>query len=314
MRIGVMGAGGVGGYFGGRLARAGENVVFIARGRHLEALRTTGLQVESPDGDFAIAPCRATDDPAAAGEMDAVLVGVKAWQVTEAARAMRPMVGERTVVLPLQNGVEAPAELVEILGSGPVLGGLCRIIAERIAPGRIRHGGGEPYVALGELDNRPSERVERLRQAFERAGVKAEIPPDIQAAMWEKLILIASISGVAAVTRAPLGTVRSLPQTRALLTRAMQEILTLAHARGIAVAPDVVERTLAIFDRLPADGTASMQRDIQQGRPSELESQNGAVVRLGRQAGIATPVHEILYASLLPQELKAREGRWRRRA
>lgn len=308
MRIAIMGAGAVGGYFGGRLAWAGEEVVFIARGRHLEALRTTGLEVESADGGFAILPCRATDDPAAAGEVDAVLVGVKAWQVVDAARAIRPLVGERTVVLPLQNGVEAPAQLAEILGSAPVLGGLCRIIAERIAPGRIRHGGAEPYVALGELDNRPSGRVERLREAFGRAGVKAEVPRDIQAAMWEKFLLIASISGVAAVTRAPVGTVRSVPQTRALLTRAMREILTLAHARGIAVAPDAVDRTLAFFDKLPADGTASMQRDILQGRPSELESQNGAVVRLGRETGVDTPVHEFLYASLLPQELQARKG------
>lgn len=308
MRIAIMGAGGVGGYFGGRLARGGEEVVFIARGRHLEALRTSGLEVESPDGDFAILPCDATDDPATVGEVDAVVVGVKAWQVTEAARAMRPMVGERTVVLPLQNGVEAPAQLAAVLGPGPVLGGLCRIIAERVAPGRIRHGGAEPFVALGELDNRPSGRVEKLREAFDRAGVKAEVPRDIQAAMWEKFLLIAAISGVAAVTRAPVGVVRSLPETRDLLTRAMREILTLAHARGIAVRPDAVERTLDFFDRLPADGTASMQRDLMEGRPSELESQNGAVVRLGRESGVATPVHELLYASLLPQERAARGG------
>ena len=306
MRFAVMGAGGVGGFFGGRLARVGEEVVFIARGEHLRALRESGLQVESVDGDFVVAPVEATDDPAAPGPVDAVLVGVKAWQVGEAARAMRPLVGSQTTVLPLQNGVEAAAQLAEVLGPEPVVGGLCRVIAERTGPGQIRHGGAEPYVALGELDNRRSERLERLRQAFEGAGVTAEIPADIHVALWEKFLLIASISGVGAVTRASLGTVLSVPETRDLLEGAMREVLTLARARGVALAAEVVPRTLAFFESLPTEGTASMQRDVVAGRPSELESQNGAVVRLGREAGVATPVHAFLYASLLPQELRAR--------
>lgn len=306
MRIAIMGTGGVGGYFGARLARAGEEVVFIARGEHLRAIRESGLRIESALGDFTVDPAEATDDPAAVGEVEVVVVGVKAWQVPSVARAMRPLVGPQTLVLPLQNGVEASTQLSEVLGAERVVGGLCRIIAERIAPGVVRHGGVEPYVAFGELDNRRSDRVERLRAAFERAGVTAEIPADVHAALWEKFVLIASISGVGAVTRANFGSLLSVPASRSLLERAMIEIREVARARGIAIAGDVVERTMAFFYSLPADGTASMQRDIMAGRPSELEAQNGAVVRLGREAGVETPVHSFLYASLLPQERRAR--------
>ncbi len=306
MRVAVIGAGGVGGYFGGRLAQAGESVVFIARGEHLRAMRRHGLRVDSVAGDFTVSPCEATDDPAAVGAVDVVLVGVKAWQVPDAARAMRPLVGPDTTVLPLQNGVEAPRQLAAVLGLERVVGGLCKIISERVGPGHIRHSGAEPYVALGEIDNRRSERIEGLRQAFERAGVTVEVPADIQVALWEKFLLIAAISGVGAVTRASLGPLLAVPETRGLLERAMAEVHSLARAHGVAVGDDAVARTLAFFDSLPPAGTASMQRDVMAGRPSELESQNGAVVRLGREAGVATPVHDFLYASLLPQERRAR--------
>ncbi len=307
MRVAVFGTGGVGGYFGGRLAQAGEKVVFIARGEHLRAIRQDGLRVDSVKGDFVISPCEATDDPSAVGEVDVVLVGVKAWQVTEAARTMRSLVGERTTVLPLQNGVETPRQLAEVLGQEHVVGGLCKIITQVVGPGHIRHSGADPYVALGELDGTRGRRVEQLKAALERAGVTVEIPADIRVALWEKFLLIAAISGVGAVTRASLGPLLKVPETRRLLERAMQEIEAVARGHGVGVAADAVARTMAFFDSLPGDGTASMQRDIMAGRPSELESQNGAVVRLGREAGVATPVHDFLYASLLPQERLARE-------
>jgi len=306
MRIAVFGAGAVGSYFGGRLIQAGEEVALIARGEHLQALRDCGLRVDSVAGDFAVRPVLATDDPAQVGAVDAVLLGVKAWQVTEAAEAMRPLVGPETFVVPLQNGVEAPDQLAAALGAEHVLGGLCKIISSLVGPGHIRHAGMVPYVAMGELDNRPSERAERLRRAFERAGVTAEIPPDIRVAMWEKFLFIASFSGVGAVTRAPAGVMRSLPGTRHMLEQAMGEVLAVAHARGIAVPEEAISRTMALIDDLPPGGTASMQRDIIAGRPSELETQNGAVVRLGQEAGAATPVHTFIYHSLLPSELQAR--------
>jgi 2-dehydropantoate 2-reductase len=308
MRIAVFGTGAVGGYFGGRLAQAGEEAIFIARGEYLRALRSHGLRVDSLKGDFVVQPVQATDDPAQVGVVDAVLVGVKAWQVTEAAQAMRPMVGPDTFVVPLQNGVEAPAQLAAVLGTQHVLGGLCKIISFIVGPGHIRHAGLEPYIAFGELDNRPSERAERLRRAFaQAAGVTVEIPPDIQVAMWEKFLFIASFSGVGAVTRAPAGVLRSVTETRQLLEQAMREIFAVARARGIGLPGDMVTQTMAVVDGLPPDGTASMQRDIMEGRPSELASQNGAVIRLGQEAGVATPLHRFIYQSLLPLELRARD-------
>ena len=306
MRIAVFGTGAVGGYFGARLAQAGAEVAFIARGEQLRALQDRGLRVDSPKGDFVLRPVQTTDDPAQVGVVDAVLVGVKAWQVTEAAQAMRPLVGPETFVVPLQNGVEAPDQLAAVLGAEHVLGGLCRVVSSVVEPGYIRHVGLEPYVAFGELDNHTTERAERLRQAFVRAGVAVEIPPDIQAALWEKFLFIASFSGVGAVTRAPAGVLRSMPETRRMLEQAMREVLAVARAREIALPEEVIRRTVALVDSLPAGGTASMQRDIMAGRPSELETQNGAVVRLGQEAGVATPLHTFIYHSLLPLELQAR--------
>jgi 2-dehydropantoate 2-reductase len=306
MRVAVLGVGAVGGYFGGRLAQAGEEVVLIARGEHLRALRQHGLRVESIKGDFVVQPALATDDPRQVGVVDVVLVGVKAWQVPEAAQAMQPMIGPETFIVPLQNGVEAPGQLAASLGTQHVLGGLCKIISSLIEPGYVRHAGMEPYVAFGELDNHPSERAERLRRAFERAGVMADIPADIQAAMWEKFLFIASFSGVGAVTRAPAGVLRSLPETRRMLEQAMNEVLNVAQGRRIALSEETVAGAMALVDGMPPGGTASMQRDIIAGRPSELEAQNGAVVRLGLESGVATSLHTFIYHSLLPLEQRAR--------
>ena len=306
MRVAVFGAGSVGGYFGGRLAQAGEDVVFIARGEHLRAIQSNGLQVDSIKGDFQVQPAQATDDPRRVGVVDAILVAVKAWQVAEAARAMRPLVGPSTFVVPLQNGVDAPYELIDALGAGHTLGGLCRISALIAAPGHIRHVGVEPYIAFGELDRGPSERSELLRAVFERAGVQVEVPVDIHVALWEKFVFIAAISGVGGVARAPLGMLRSVPETRQMLAKTMQEIMAVARARGVPLSPDLVARTLAFIDGSPFGVNASMQRDIAEGRPSELHYQNGAVVRMGHKLGVPTPVNAFIFASLLPQEMRAR--------
>ncbi len=306
MRIAVFGVGGVGGYFGGRLAQTQEDVIFIARGEHLRAIREQGLQVESSTGDFVIQPAQATDDPASVGSVDVVLVAVKAWQVPEAAERMRPLVGPETIVVPFENGVEAPAQLAAALGEQHILGGLCRIVSLVAGPGRIRHLSMEPFVAFGELDNHPSERAERLQQSFLRAGVRAEIPPDIQVALWEKFLFIVAVSGVGAVTRAPAGIIRSLPETRQMVEQVIRETLAVAQARGITLPEEQVGKTMALVDGMAGGATASMQRDIIEGRPSELSSQNGAVVRLGQEVGIATPLNSFIYHSLLPQERRAR--------
>ena len=307
MRIAVFGAGGVGGYFGGRLAEAGEDVAFIARGRHLHALKAKGLRVDSIAGDFALTSVQATDDPREIGPVDIVLVGVKAWQVAEAASAMRPLLGVETCVVPLQNGVEAPARLAAELGPERVLGGLCSLIVFTAGPGHLCHAGGEPRIEFGELDNSASERTRRLLNAFARAkGLTAEIPTDIHAALWEKFLFIAPWSGVGAVTRAPIGILRSQPESRRVLEQAMQEVEQVGRARGIALPPGVLSRTITLLEAMPADGTTSMQRDIMSGHPSELDTQNGAVVWLGRETGVETPVNTLIYRCLLPLELRAR--------
>ncbi len=306
MRLVVFGTGGAGGYFGGRLANAGEDVTFIARGEHLRALRDDGLRIQTPTGEIAIRPAQATEDVAQVGEVDAVLVGVKAWQVTDAALALRPMVGPETCVVPLQNGVEAPTQLAAVLGSQHVLGGLCGTFSMVSAPGRIRNIGGVSYIKFGELDNTPSERTERLRRAFERAGVSVEIPPDIQKAMWDKFLLVVSFGGAGAVTRAPIGVIRAVPETRRLLERCMDEVLAVARKRDVALADAVVTDTMAFVDSLPPGVTTSLQRDIAGSKPSELEAWNGAVVRLGREHAVPTPTHEFIYSSVLLLELRAR--------
>jgi 2-dehydropantoate 2-reductase len=306
MRFAIFGVGAIGGYFGGRLAQAGEEVAFIARGEHLEALRTKGLRVDSINGDFVLPAVTATDDPSRIGAVDVVLVGVKTWQVPAAAESMRPLLGEDTLVLPLQNGVEAPAQLAKLLGREHVCGGLAKIISYIAGPGHIRHTGADPYIALGELDNQPSDRLERLRRALQRSGVSAEIPPDITAALWAKFLFVASWGGVGAITRAPIGVIRSVSQTRRMLEGSMQEIYEVADALNVNLAPDAVSAAMGFIDTLPPNGTTSMQRDIIENRPSEIESWTGAVVRFGRDAGVPVPINEFIYNSLLPLERKAR--------
>jgi 2-dehydropantoate 2-reductase len=309
MRIAIVGAGAVGGYFGGRLAEAGEDVVFLARGAHLDAIRKNGLEVESIAGNFQIFPAQATDDPKEAGIPDVVLVAVKAWQVPEAAESIRPMLGPGTFVVPLENGVRAPDQLAAVVGAERVVPGLCKVASQIVGPGKIRHVGVAPWIAFGERDGSASPRVERLRAAFSRAkGVTVEIPADINVALWEKFLFIAPVSGVTAVARAPFGPVRTRPETRRLLEEAMREVFHVARARGVTLPEGAVERTMGFVDTLPPESTPSMQRDVVEGRPSELEDQNGAVVRLGREAGVPTPVNEFLYAALLPQEMRARKS------
>ena len=305
MRIAIFGVGGVGGYFGGRLAQVGEDVVFLARGEHLNALRTDGLRVESTKGDFTIFPLQATYNPAEVGAVDVVLLGVKAWQVQEAAQAIRPLIGPETCVVTLQNGVEAPVKVAEVLGKKHVVGGLCGLISFIVAPGHIRHAGAEPFIRFGELNNRASDRTEHLRQAFERAGVQVEIPADIQVALWMKFLLITPWSGIGAVTRAPVGVWRRLPETREMVSQCLHEINAVAQARAIALPENAVTSTWELYEALPPSGTASLQRDIMEGRPSELEAQIGAVIRLGLQVDVSTPTHTFIYSSLLPLESRA---------
>lgn len=298
MRIAVFGTGGVGGYFGGRLAQAGHDVTFVARGEHLRAIQSSGLRVDSPAGDFLVFPAKATDDVTDAGEVELVIVGVKAWQVPDAARAMKPLVGPGSTVLPLQNGVEAVSQLVREFGSDKVVGGLCRIVSFVVGPGHIRHTGFTPTIIIGELDNHRTNRIEKIQQTFSDAGVDTAVAVDIQVALWTKFLFIAPFSGVGAMANAPAGVIRTDQKWRALMRQAMEEIYELAHARGINLPANSIEAVMNSVDALPEDATSSMQRDIAAGKPSELESQNGAVVRMAHEAGIEAPAHKLIYETL----------------
>jgi 2-dehydropantoate 2-reductase len=306
MRIAIYGTGGVGGYYGARLAAAGHDVRFIARGNHLNAIRANGLRVESVAGDVHIHPANVTDTPSEIGEVEFVILAVKTWQVTEAAEAMRPLIGANTVVLPLQNGVEAPAQVAAVLGQSHVLGGETRIFSFIPEPGVIRHVGGPGSITFGELDYQVTERTTRIKEVLEQAAIPATITPNIDSALWAKLLFVASVGGVGAVSRAPLGITRTQPETRAMISAAMQEIYEVATAKGIPLPDNSIETALAFLENQPAQGTSSMQRDIAGGKPSELDAWSGVVDRVGREVGIPTPVHTFIYHSLLPLERRAR--------
>lgn len=306
-RVAVYGTGAVGGYFGGRLAEAGIHTAFVARGAGLAALRANGLTISSPLGDVTLTPVEATSDPSLLGPVELVILGTKAWQVSSAADAMSPLIGPDTAVLPLQNGVEAADQLSARLGPGPVLGGLCRIIARVERPGVVRHVGADPTVVFGELGGRPSERMRRIERLFAAArGVTAAPTTEIRAEIWKKFVFISAVSGVGAAARKPIGAVRRSPRTRELLRRCMEETRAVGAASGVRLAGSLVDDLMRFVDGLPADATPSMQRDILEGRPTELEAQNGAVVRLGLELGVPTPINTYLYDSLRPLDRRAR--------
>lgn len=307
MKIVIFGTGGVGGYFGGRLAQAGQNVTFIARGPHLQAIQKDGLRVDSIGGDFILQPAKATDDPNSIGRADLILLAVKAWQLEDALAQMNPLVGGQTSILPLLNGMEHMDKLLAAYNRKNVLGGLCRISVFVAAPGIIRHVGVQPYIGFGELDNAKSERIGAIHQMFSALdGILTEVPADIHITMWEKFVFISGTSGVGAYTRQPIGGYRDDPEARQMLIDAMNETASVARARGVNLSESLVEETMKRIDNLPHAMLASMQKDMMEGRPSELNEQTGAVIRLGRSVGVPTPTHEKLFAALLPLEQKAR--------
>ena len=308
MKFAVFGTGGVGGYFGGKLAQAGQDVTFIARGEHLQAIRHKGLRVDSVSGDFLIHPAKATDNLSAVGAVDVVLLCTKAWNVPDVIEQMKPLMGEHTYCIWLGNGIAPTEQLEKAFGPEHVLGGFCRISSFIVGPGHIRHVGVPPYIAFGELDNSHSQRADNLREVFARIPeIKVEIPPDIQVGIWEKFIYVAAVSGVGAVTRQPNGVFRSVPETREMLISTLEEILKVGQARGVNLGDDLVQKMVSNnIDRGPADVIASMHKAIMEGKPSELDDQTGSVIRMGRQLGVPTPTNEFIYAALLPMELKAR--------
>ena len=307
MKIAIFGSGGVGGYFGGRLALSGQDVTFIARGAHLAAVTESGLRVDSIGGDFLVRPAKATDSPQSIGPVDLVILATKAWQLNSAIEQMRPLMGESTMILPLLNGMEHMDTLLASFDRKHVLGGLCRISAFVAGPGHIRHVGVPPFIAFGELDNSKSVRINSLLDMFAALdGVTVDVPTDINVAMWEKFVFISGSSGVGAFTRQTIGQFRANPETRTMLFNAMNETAAVARARGAALSERFVSDTMIRIDTIQPHIIASMQKDIMEGRPSELNEQTGAVIRMGRAVGVPTPTHEMIYEKLLPLENKAR--------
>ncbi len=309
MKIMIMGSGGVGAYYGGLLAKQGNEVTFIARGAHLQALRTSGLQVKSVHGDFIVQPARATDKPAEAGAVDLILFCVKTYSTDEAAALIRPAVGPHTAVISLQNGVDAAERIGKIIGSEHVLGGVTQISSAIEAPGVVKQVSQFRRIIFGEMDGRISERARAIEAVLKEAGITVEISTDIQKALWTKLVFIAAASSMGALTRLPIGDWREVPQTRALVIALMQEVESVARAQGVNLDTDVVQKSLDFIDNASPTIKASMQLDVGAGRPSEIEAMIGVVGRKGRELGIATPVADFVYASLLPIELKAQKER-----
>jgi 2-dehydropantoate 2-reductase len=310
MRIGVMGSGGVGGYFGGLLARSGLEVTFIARGAHLEALRAHGLQVKSVAGDFQV-KVQATGDPAAVGVLDLILFCVKGYDTERAALEMRPMVGQDTAVICLQNGVDNEDKLDAILGPGHVLGGVVHILSTVSAPGVISQTSGPRTLKFGEMDGRVTPRTERILDLLKGAGILVTLSPQIQVDLWEKFLFICAHGGVTAVTRLTLGEILACAETAALYRGVMDEVAAVARARGIPLGSDIVERTMTMARTFAPGTRSSLAHDLVQGNRLELETLIGAVVRYGRDLGVPTPFAFAVYACLKPYHemaVKARSG------
>ncbi len=301
--IAVVGAGGVGGYLGGRLAAAGHDVRFLARGENLVALRRSGLRVTNGASEWSVPELRASDDPRDIAEVDFVLLCVKTSQLPAAIDALSPMVGADTAVVTVQNGVEAPEQVAAGIGRDRVLPGMVRIVATMTGPGEVTHVGPPGALGFAEWDGSVSKRVMRLREVLDEAQVPALEPNDIWAALWAKFLLVAPVGSLGAATGgATIGELRSRDGTRELLIAGMREIYETGIALGIALPPDAVDTATGLMDRQAPDVTSSLQRDILAGRPSELEAWTGAAVRLARQAGRSAPVHAMLYELLATRE------------
>jgi 2-dehydropantoate 2-reductase len=308
LKIAVIGAGGIGGYFGGRWAEAGLDVTLIARGSQLEAIRANGLTIRSALGD-AVVPIKTAASAATVGTVDIVLLATKTWQLQGALKDIAPLIGPNTLILGLQNGVEAADMIGAAAGDDHVVEGTCRIISFIESPGVIKHAGAAPLIIFGERNGGTSARVERLHSALvHAAGMTVQLSREVRLEVWRKFHWFAPLAGVGSVTRSAAGALRAIPETRAMLIDAMNEVLALAHASGIRLPENETELAMIFVDSLPADATSTMMRDFRDGKRTELETLNGAVKRLAASLGVATPVNAFIYAALLPQE-RAAAGR-----
>jgi 2-dehydropantoate 2-reductase len=298
MKIAIVGAGGVGGYFGARLAAAGEDVWFIARGAHLEAMRRDGLQVLSANGDLLVKPVNATDRPAEVGPVDVAMIAVKLWSTDEALADAKPLVGPATAVVSFQNGVIAAERVIAHYGRDRALGGVSNIAALIERPGVIRHNGSMAVLQFGELDGQGSPRVQALGAVCERAKIDCRPTDNIVKAIWEKYVFLVAASSMTALTRLPLGPVREDPDTRALLAQIMTEVAAVGRAKGVPLDADLIDKLLARLDGMPRTMVASMLGDLERGSRLELPWLAGGVVQLGKEVGVATPANRFVVAAL----------------
>ena len=305
MNIVVVGAGGVGGYFGGKLAQAGFDVTFVVRGRTLQAIKTNGLKVQSVHGDFVVQP-KVTDDIKELKNPELVILGVKSWQIEPIAKELKHVITKNTMVLPLQNGADNADRLQNILPHENVLAGLCKIVSKIEAPGVINHFAFEPEIVFGEYDSKLSARIKIVKKVFDKAGFKSTISENIQLDIWRKFLFITTISGIGAITRVVYGAIREDDDLRQIMYQTANEIVAIANAKGVALTNDDIEMIMKVIDNFKHGTTASMQRDFMAGRPSELENFNGYVVRQGKEHHVLTPANSFIYHCLLPQERKAR--------
>ena len=305
MKILIIGAGGVGGYFGGKLAQAGFDVTFVVRGEHLSAIKKNGLQIKSIKGDFTVHP-KVTDDMQTIHDPELIILGVKSWQVIDVAKNLRSIVSKNTMVLPLQNGADNADKLLSALNKENVLAGLSKIVSKIEAPGIIRHFAFEPEIIFGEINNESTARVKTLKNVFDKAGFKNKISDNIQLDIWRKFLFIVSISGIAALTRVVIGKIREDIYLRKICYQTAFEIMTIANAKGISLTKTDIESAMQAIDNTDFQTTASMQRDIMENKPSELDNFNGYIVRQGQALQIDTPINDFIYYCLLPQEKRAR--------
>lgn len=309
VRILVFGAGGMGLYFAGMLARVGHRVTVVGRASTAQAAEAGPLLLSRAGEESSIPDVRVVTDLGAESEpAELVIVAVKAWQVREAAEAIESVVGPDTTVLPLQNGVEAPGDLAAVLGAERVLGCTCMVHAQRVAPWSVRCLGAHASVEVGALAADSAARVEAVVEALTPAGITVTRSDDIEATLWRKLMLISSYGGVGALARRPVGVTSATPETAALVRAAMAEVRDVARARGVALDDHDVDQMMKVYAGFGPETTSSMQRDLAAGHPSELHNQSGAVVRFGRAVGVATPIHQVIYASQLPSETLARDA------
>jgi len=300
MKIAIMATGGVGGVFGAKLAEAGEDVTFVARGAHLEAIRQSGLKIEGGGGETLITDAQATDDPARIGPVDVVIFAVKLWDTENAAEMCKPLLGDDTVVIPFQNGVGAIEALNAVIGPSHTAGGVSRVSASISAPGVIRQVGDFAYLGFAEADNQPSARMSAFLGACENAGIESEIVDDIHRALWQKFIFLVTLSGMTTAARTPLRALIESSEGLDTARACMTEIYTVGRARGVDLPDDTVEKLVAFGKSIPDAMKASQAIDLENGRRLEAPWLTGAVCDMGREAGIPTPVNDALYAVIKP--------------